>query len=287
MPILDRDGRLFGRVNLVDAATLVVVLLLLPIGVATYRVFGVPRPEIVKLDPETVRVDGDRRVRIEGRNLRPYMHAFIARAGQPAAFVDPPTNPNEATLLLEQPTLADLKLPAVEPGVYDLYLYDEGREVARRLSAFTVIGPETRQAVVLDTAVIDMTVRFDAGEELAALIKPGDIDTGRRLPWALKPAVVLSVRRLPRPARPMSLQLSSTGVAGVTIAEPRERLEAVVRVGVVRNHGAWEYEGRRRFRAGETFMLGTSAYIVNGLITRIVVVPGVSPQNAPSAADRP
>lgn len=275
MPILDDNGRLFGRVNLIDAFTLLLVLVLLPVGVATWRVFRVPPPEIVKIEPATVRVDGDLRLGVEGRNLRPYLHAFVAPAGQPPAFVDLPINPNEATFLLERPTLAELKLPKIEPGAYDLYLYDEGREVARRLSAFTVVTPETRAPEAPETAVIDIVLRFDVNDSVASVMKAGDVDVGLRATWTLKSAALMSLRRLPDSDRPMSLQLSRDGTLTASLAPPLARVEAVVRAGVVKNLGMWLY-GERRMRAGETLTFATPVWVANGLITHVAVVPGLT-----------
>ena len=46
MTLIDRDGRVFGRFNLVDAAVAAFILLLLPIGYATYLLFRPSQPVI-------------------------------------------------------------------------------------------------------------------------------------------------------------------------------------------------------------------------------------------------
>ncbi|MBI3402921.1 MAG: DUF4330 domain-containing protein [Acidobacteria bacterium] len=272
MPILDDKGRLFGRVNLVDASALLVILFLLPVGLATYRVFRVPSPEIVKIDPGTVRVGGDQVLRLEGRNLRPYLHAYVAAAGQAPPFVDPPTNPNEAAFLLERPTVAELRLPKMAPGVYDLYLYDEGREVARRLSAFTVVTPEAyAPEAPVEKAVLEIAIRFDVDETVASLIHVGDVDLGPSARRASEPATVISLRRLPAPHRPIGFGVSPEGILGASVSPPQIRIEAVVRVGVVKNLGVW-LDGTRPVRAGEMFAFATSDWVANGFITRVSVV---------------
>jgi hypothetical protein len=280
MPILDSRGRVFGRVNLVDAAALLLLLVLAAAGVATYRVFGMPSPEIVKTDPATLRVDGNRRLRIEGRNLRPYLHAYVTMPGQAPAFVDLPTNPNEAAFLVERPDRAEVQLPELGPGSYDLYLYDEGREVAHRPSAFTVVAADTPPPPVPDAAVVDIVVRFDLIDELAAMMKSGDTDMMTSRSWALKPAVLTSIRRLPNADRPIGLQITSAGTLEASLAAPRTRVEGTIRVGVVKAFGGWEYDGRRRIRAGESFELVTPIYVASGLITRVTPVPDLAPERA-------
>jgi hypothetical protein len=287
MPILDARGRLFGRVNLVDACVLVAGLALLPLGVATWRVFSVRPPQILKIDPEIVRTDGNHRLRVEGRDLRPYLHAFVARAGQPPAFVDLPTNPNEAAFLVEQPALAELKIPDLPPGAYDLYLYDEGREVAHRLSALTVLSPGDRPPGAPDTAMVETVMRFDVSDDVAALMKVGDVDISAKATWMLRPLVLMSLRRVAEPDQPVGFLFNKEGVVTAGVAPPRVRVEATLRAGAVMEFGVWAYDGRRRLRAGENFVLATSAYVASGLITRVALVPGVSAEDASRAAARP
>ena len=45
-PIVDRDGRLFGRVNLVDAAAAGFVLVLLPLAYAGFLLFQIGRAHV-------------------------------------------------------------------------------------------------------------------------------------------------------------------------------------------------------------------------------------------------
>lgn len=280
MPMLDDRGRLFGRINLVDSAVLLAALLLLPLGVATYRVFRMPPPEIVKIDPAALRINGDRRLRVEGRNLRPYLRAFVTPAGQPVAFVDIPANPNEAEFLVERPDRAEVRLQMLGLGSYDLYLYDERREVAHRSSAFTIVPASAPPSHIVDAAMVDLNVRFDLRDEQVSMMKVGDIDVSPSPSWALKPAVLTSLRRLPGPDRWVMLQFTTEGTVGATVAPPGTRMEAVVRVGLLKSSGVWTSEGEHRVRAGETFQMATSSYIASGLITRLTVVPGLAAERA-------
>ncbi|MBZ5559468.1 MAG: DUF4330 family protein [Acidobacteriia bacterium] len=283
MPVLDQQGRLFGRINVVDAAVLLLVLLLLPLGVATYRVFRTPTPEILKIDPDAFQLEGEHRLRIEGNNLRPYLRAFIAPAGQPPAFVDLPDNPNQAEFLLERPTLAYVELPkVVGVGAYDLYLYDESHEVLRRPQAFTVIEPDTPRpttAAAPPRALTEFVLRVDGPEELASVIKVGDVDVNAQKSWPLKPPTIVSMRRLADPPRPVSFLLSGGGIVAA-VDPPRARLELVVRAGLQQINGTWEFDGRRRMRAGQSFQFVTPSYLADGLITHFAVISGVTAERA-------
>jgi hypothetical protein len=46
MPLVDERGRLFGRINLIDAGVGVLILLLIPLGYAAYRLSRTPIPSI-------------------------------------------------------------------------------------------------------------------------------------------------------------------------------------------------------------------------------------------------
>lgn len=279
MPILDDNGRLFGRLNLFDAAALLAALLVLVLALATYRVFLVPPPEIVSIEPSTLKIDDDPRLHVTGRNLRPYLHAFVTTAGQAPAFVDVPKNPNELMYLLERPTSAELRLPKLPRGAYDLYFYDGGREVMRRTPAFTVVGPEPPAPGEVETAVMDVTLRLDVDEALAPLIRAGDVDLSPRASWMLKPAVILSVRRLPDPYRAVGFAVSRDGSLLADLGPPRARIEAIVRTGVVKSPGGWLY-GERPLRASEGWAFATTNWTASGTVIRVVIVPGLAAEKA-------
>src|SRR5439155_10161474 len=75
--VIDDRGRLFGRINLIDAAVFGLVLVLLPLGYATYRMFRVPSPEILSVDPASVTVSENMRVKVTGDHFRPFLRAYV------------------------------------------------------------------------------------------------------------------------------------------------------------------------------------------------------------------
>ena len=131
MSLVDERGRLFGRINLVDAAVLVFLLGLLPIGYATYLLFRPAQPRIdsvtqVDLSKEEYRIASGATVmaklKVKGTGFNPLLRAIID--GTPAlAFV------------YENPNSADVSVGELPPGAHDLILYDGVQEVARAKGA--------------------------------------------------------------------------------------------------------------------------------------------------------
>lgn len=129
MPVIDSQGRVFGRLNIVDAMLVLVVILAMPAAYAAHRLFRDPPPAITRVWPPAVEQGSSRLIEIQGSNFRPYMRvsfgdqqaASFQFYGAEQAFVPAPSQ--------------------LEPGAYDVILYDYMREVARLPKGFTVSGP--------------------------------------------------------------------------------------------------------------------------------------------------
>jgi hypothetical protein len=152
------------RINLFDAAVAAFVVVLIPIGYGTYRLFRTPTPVItsvkrVEITKEERRIGGPNlvaKMKIRGSGLRPMLRASIDDA--PAiGFV------------FENPNSADLLLGAVPPGSHDLVLYDGVQEVARAPRAVRLQPVAAHEATV--------AVRFDGPREVTSLIAVGDRDS--------------------------------------------------------------------------------------------------------------
>jgi hypothetical protein len=125
MPIVDANGRLFGRLNLIDALVLVLVVGMIPLAYGAYGLFRTPAPQLVAVEPNTLVSGPNLRVSIRGEHLRPYMRvSFNDTQGNSFIF----RNTSEA--------LVDLN--PMPPGVYDVVLYDNAQERARLPQAFTL-----------------------------------------------------------------------------------------------------------------------------------------------------
>ncbi|HEX7280525.1 MAG TPA: DUF4330 family protein [Vicinamibacterales bacterium] len=129
--MIDRNGRLFGRINLIDAAAIAVVLFLIPVGYATYLLFRPARPAIdsvsrVDVTAEERRVAGgsmlSAKLKVRGSGFNPLLRARLGDH-ETLGFV------------FENPNSADVLVGLVPAGRYDLILYDGVQEVARARDA--------------------------------------------------------------------------------------------------------------------------------------------------------
>lgn len=143
MALVDERGRLFGRLNLIDAATLILLVGLLPVGYGAYLLFRPSAPRIdsvtqVPLSREELRIaDGAMiaaKLKVRGTGFNPLLRAFVGDV--PAlAFV------------FENPNSADVVVGDIPAGTHDLILLDGVHEVARAAGAVTIqrtAGPLVR-----------------------------------------------------------------------------------------------------------------------------------------------
>jgi hypothetical protein len=138
MSVIDRDGRLFGRFNLIDAAVAAFIVLLLPIGYATFLLFRPSRPVIDSVTPAEVTNEERRasgyglviaKLKVRGSGFNPLLRATIGSS--PAmGFV------------FETPNSADVIVGVVPPGKHDLVLLDGVQEVARARDAVEIHATE-------------------------------------------------------------------------------------------------------------------------------------------------
>ena len=127
MPVIDDRGRLFGKVNLIDAAIVLVVLGLIPLGYASWRIFRTPDVVIQPAAQTVVPANTEgQRLPVAGKNLRPFVRVFIGDA--PSRF------------LFESPNAAEVLLPSLPAGEYDLVLFDDTTEIFRVPKALKVVA---------------------------------------------------------------------------------------------------------------------------------------------------
>lgn len=142
MSVIDQHGRLFGRVNIIDALVALFVVGLIPLAYGTALLFQPARPRIdsvtrVDITNEERRIIAGgsllaAKLKIKGTGFNPMLRASIG--GSPAlAFV------------FENPNSADVLVGPMPPGAHDLVLMDGVQEAARATGAVVIDNPSTRK----------------------------------------------------------------------------------------------------------------------------------------------
>ena len=134
MSIIDDRGRLFGRLNIVDATIVAFVVLLVPLAYGTYLLFRPAQPRIDSVVPSDITI-AERRIgngsaltakfKIRGSGFTPLLRAKIGGA-------------DALGLVFESPNSADVLVGPVPPGKHDLILVDGVQEVARANGAIEI-----------------------------------------------------------------------------------------------------------------------------------------------------
>lgn len=202
MTIVDEHGRLFGRVNLVDAAALMLALVLVPLAYGTYLVFQPSAPRIDSVSPSIISRE-ERRIAVGGRLTA----KFKVRGTGFTPLLRARIGDTEALgFVFENPNSADLLVGPVPPGSHDLILLDGIQEVARAAGAISV-QPEASTFV----RAVGWLINLDA--DLLKSLRPG-----LAFPES-EPAFEILALGPVRPAR------SSVRLAGSTIDRPVAGLE--------------------------------------------------------------
>lgn len=161
MALLDDRGRLFGKINLIDAAVVLLLFGLVPLGFASWQLFRLP-PTFVASEVFVMRPLAEgQRYQLKGQNLRPFLRVFIGDA--PARF------------LFDTPDHGEVLLPALPAGKYDLKVYDDTHEVARLTGVIAVVADDP--PVV--SAIVPSTLEFTRAPQHLVI-------SGQRLPPAAK-----------------------------------------------------------------------------------------------------
>jgi hypothetical protein len=186
--MIDAEGRLFGRVNLVDALCVLFLLGLLPLAYVSWLLFRPAVPTIRSVEPSAVTMDERRiaaglpirrKVKVRGEHLAPILRATID---------DVPA----IGFTFETPESADVIIGYNVPyGTHDLVLYDGVQEVARAPGAIAIAPPPAAMVhaigalTQLDEAHakgLRAGQRFDVdGHTIAEIIALGSVEPDRTL----------------------------------------------------------------------------------------------------------
>jgi IPT/TIG domain-containing protein len=127
MTVIDDRGRVFGRINLIDAAAALFIFVLVPIAYGAYLLFRTPPAKLTAITPDKLYGGPNQRVRISGVNLRPFMRvSFGGTQG--------------VTFAIVSTTSAEVEVPELPPGTYDVELFDYRQLVDRLPKGLTVLN---------------------------------------------------------------------------------------------------------------------------------------------------
>jgi hypothetical protein len=250
------------RMHWVDAAVVALLLAVTATTLAGVRAMNGTEPKIDALAPRVVAPGVATRLRLSGRDLRPYLQIFVAPGGTPFVLRGA-VIPNVAAPFYFAGTRdAEIELPALRPGGYDLYVYDQGRRVAAVTSAIRVeAGPPHR-------ATASALIRFFVADESIPLVKVGDRD--RRASSAPESTAVIT--RVAAGVATETIDLREIGPKAYGGVRLRSRvLDATLAIPVTENDDrAWIYDGMA-VRAGEDFTFATDRYVLRGVTVDVDV----------------
>jgi hypothetical protein len=161
--LIDGQGRLFGRMNIIDAAVVLAVGFLLPLMYGAYLLFRPDTPSLVAIEPPQVR-QGATRVAVRGEHLRSSLRLMVGAYG--------------ARFLLANPENGVLEIPVLPPGSYDVVLLDESQEIGRLPGGLIVIGPPSTTSEVVATGSFDAS-DFLQAQDLRDALQAAGLDEER------------------------------------------------------------------------------------------------------------
>ena len=272
--MIDRRGRLFGLINIVDAAVLAALAIAIGVGIVAFRSMTLPPPRIDELTPAVVS-DAAAIVEIHGAYLPPFARVVLSEAGRPptVSATEPAAVraavPLEARVQTVGATVMRVKLPPLTEGRYDVYFFDADHQIALLPAALTMKMAVPRHAEIEVLArfhVYDDQIWTVTGTDRLLWTAPGDETLADREGRTPDAARVIEVRR---GAEVDEVQMRLAKYPGEDpmffLGRRRSRRIVDVRLRVPALEvapGRWEYR-HRRVRAGEPFAFD-AAYHLEG-----------------------
>lgn len=143
MPLIDDEGRIFGKFNLIDVIIGAVFIGAIPISYGAFVLFRTPDPSILSIEPTQVTAGESNTVQLTGTFLSPSLRIVIG------------DTPAEAFLVASQES-AEIRLPDLPAGTYDIVLMDQAMEMSRLANPLIVQSPDPLLGLQLAEAVMDV-----------------------------------------------------------------------------------------------------------------------------------
>jgi len=251
VPVIDDRGRLFGKLNLIDAIVMVVAMGLIPLSYGAFMLFREQPPIITSIQPMQVTQGQSNTLLLTGEGFRPFL---VARLGD---F-------ESSGFLVESPTIAEVRMPDIPAGNYDFVLYDQARELVRMPGAITVVSPSAPI-----TAIATVRVRFIAGQEVLDVMNIGDVDlSGLVAQEDTEGAVLMAIGQ----DRQRIDGLFSDGLLGRNFQVEGSTLSFTgrVRVPVVLGQSGWTYRNQA-IKVGAGFTFESILGVMRGSIVDMVI----------------
>jgi hypothetical protein len=179
MALIDDDGRVGGRINVVDAVVALVLVVLIPVAYGSYLLFRAPPARLTGVDPQKLYQGSNLRVQILGENLRPFMRVtFNTVQGR--------------TFMLGNTRWAMVDLPDLGPGTYDVELFDHRQLLDRLPKALTILP-----LAPVSTVQMEVTGAFTG----MAIESAGRLSVGQKFPPTGDPQAEVLSLGAPAPGR--------------------------------------------------------------------------------------
>jgi hypothetical protein len=248
VPLIDERGRLFGKINVIDAVAILFALVLIPIAYGAMLLFRVPTPTITSVEPAQMAEHQPGVIAVAGADFRPFLRASFSGTASPG-------------FLVQSPSRAEIKVPDMPAGTYDLILYDESQELTRKPGALTVVVPSVRKGIAT------VHVRFVVSPQVLEQVKVGDTDLGSVTPAGSAALIAIGSARQTLNAR---IAIDASAARIYEVEQSVTGFEATLQVPVELTRSGWQYNAKP-VKAGAPFNFETMAYSMGGWILSVTV----------------
>lgn len=265
MSLIDERGRLFGRVNLIDAFVGLVVFGLIPLAYGAFLMFRPPIPTITAVSPDhltSASTVSRPRLQVTGENFR---EALLVRFG---------TVPSPG-FLVQNSRSGEVLVPVLSEGTYDLLLFDGPHLLQTVPAAFKIVDtpPPAPAVAPVRRAEALVTIRFATEPEVLGAMNVGDRDVAATEEEPLAPGAVLTGIGTER----LTMNASTTvegvlGRSGLSVQRQVVVFTGTARVPVAYSSAGWTYRGRF-IKIGAPFAFVTMSAAMGGVILDVKIRP--------------